>query len=107
MAQMKPYTSGAPMMFRPLISCVLVLAPVLAVADAATLPACAGSLTADQKVIYDAVLLAYDPATHLESQVRTQTIALATDGQIPMNTAPDDAQIAAECLRQTLMSGED
>jgi hypothetical protein len=95
------------MMFRTLISCLLIFSPVLAIAQTAEVPVCVGSLTADQKVIYDAVLLTYDPTAELESQVRAVTMALVTDGQIPMHSAPQDAQIAAECLRQTEMSGEE
>jgi hypothetical protein len=78
--------------------CALAL-PASSLADTRSAAACAASLTADQTLIYRAVLPDLTRDTDLPALVRAKVMALVTAGRLQMSSAPDDAQAAARCLR--------
>jgi hypothetical protein len=61
--------------------------------------ACAAKLTASQKLIYAAVKPEVKATTKLNTLVKSKTIALVKAKKISMSAAPDDAKIAANCLK--------
>lgn len=77
-----------------------VLQPIAASADMEAAETCAVTLSADQRLIYEAVKPDVKLDTYLFKLVRTKVIALVTAGRVPRSSAPDDAQIAAKCLKQ-------
>jgi hypothetical protein len=68
-------------------------------ADSRSAATCAASLTADQRLIYQSVLLDLTRKANLSDLVRAKVTALVTAGRLPMASAPDDARIAARCLQ--------
>jgi hypothetical protein len=60
---------------------------------------CAAKLTASQKLIYQSVKPEVKPKTKLNPLIRSKTIALVKAGKISRSSAPDDAKIAANCLK--------
>jgi hypothetical protein len=77
---------------------LVVASSTAALADAGAAGVCAASLTADQKLIYHAVLPDLTREANLPALVRTKVTALVTAGRLPMSSAPDDARIAGRCL---------
>jgi hypothetical protein len=61
--------------------------------------ACAAKLNASQKLIYNAVKPEVKPTTKLNPLIRSKTIGLVKAGKVTRSAAPDDAKIAAKCLK--------
>jgi hypothetical protein len=61
--------------------------------------ACASGPSANQGLIYRTVRPEVTPSADLTPLIRARVIALVQAGRIPHASAPDDAQIAARCLR--------
>jgi hypothetical protein len=76
-----------------------VLQPIAAFADLKAAETCAVTLSPDQRLIYEAVKPDVKLDADLFKLVRTKVIALVTAGRVPRSSAPDDAQIAAKCLK--------
>jgi hypothetical protein len=60
---------------------------------------CAAALTPNQSLIYRTVRPEVTPGVDLTPLIRARVIALVQAGRVPHASAPDDAQVAARCLR--------
>jgi hypothetical protein len=60
---------------------------------------CASGLSSNQSLIYRTVRPEVTAAADLNPLIRSRVIALVQAGRIPRDSAPDDAQVAARCLR--------
>jgi hypothetical protein len=79
------------------IGLACIAAPLSATATQAD--SCAAKLTPSQKLIYAAVKPEVKPTTKLNPLIKSKTIALVKAKKITMSAAPDDAKIAANCLK--------
>jgi hypothetical protein len=61
--------------------------------------ACAAKLNSSQRLIYNAVKPEVKPTTKLNPLIKSKTIALVKAKKITMSAAPDDAKVAANCLK--------
>ena len=92
-------------MIRPLVFAVTVLtASALptpaAFADQQQATACAGSLDAESKTIYDAVAPEVTASTNLRDVVTSSTRSLVMKGQVRRGTARAPAEAAGACLEK-------
>jgi hypothetical protein len=70
--------------------------PALANAKAES---CAAALSPNQSLIYRTVRPEVTPGVDLTPLIRARVITLVQAGRVPYASAPDDAQVAARCLR--------
>jgi hypothetical protein len=87
-------------MRKSFIPLILLLLPNTAVSGEAEASSCAGSLSAEAKIIYETVSPLITDGSNLRSVVRRETIALVTAGRVARASAPESARAAAGCLRQ-------
>jgi hypothetical protein len=87
-------------MRKSFIPLILLLLPSSAVSGEGDAGSCVSSLSAEAKMIYEAVAPLVTNGSDLGSVVRRETIALVTAGRVDRASAPDSAKAAAGCLRQ-------
>jgi hypothetical protein len=87
-------------MIRRLVFATLVLAASGAYADKQQGTACAGSLDAESKTIYDAVAPEVTASTNLRDVVTSSTRSLVMKGQVNRSTAKASAEAAGACLEK-------
>jgi hypothetical protein len=84
--------------FLGLLSGIICLIPLSAMADQAAATKCRASLPDEPKLIYDKSAPLVTPSTDLKGVLRSQTRALVLAGKVSLSTAPDSAREAAQCL---------
>ena len=79
--------------------CIAIILPAPALSDLAAAESCAAKLSANQMLIYRTAKPDITPSADLTTVVRPKVIALVKAGQLPHASAPDDATVAARCLK--------
>lgn len=77
---------------------ILALTPASALADVAAADACAGSLTAHGKMIYDATKPNIKPGVKVADEIKSATRPLVMGGKLNRSEAQPAAEAAGKCL---------
>ncbi len=87
-------------MVRSIVLALLFVTPSLAHADQKAADACAGSLSGDAKVIYQAAAPDFPAAPDPRAEVKAKVEALVLQGKIDRGSARGNAMAAGACLKK-------
>ena len=87
-------------MKRFVIAAAICMLPMTASANRAAADACAASLTAEARLIYDAAAPSVTPNAEIRPVLEEKTRALVSSGRVSRSSARGSATAAGNCLKQ-------